>query len=133
MTGEAASRRWFVWSCGYAAIAALATGYFVLRVPIQVTDSFTSLLALDRPFLDLMRDQFQQAGYLRPGLWAEMKLVYDLSGGDFYHWFRMTQALQVAGLIWLFVRLVQPRSLISRRRGESLAHVPESDVGEPRV
>jgi hypothetical protein len=110
MTGDAVARRWFVSSCGYAALVALVTGYFVLRVPIQVTDSFNNLLTLERPFLDLMRDQFQQAGYLRPGLWAELKLVYDLSGGDYYHWFRLTQALQVAALVGLFVRLVQPRS-----------------------
>ena len=110
MTVEAAGRRWFALSCGYSALVALVTGYFVLRVPIQVTDSFTTLLSLDRPWLDLMRDQFQQAGYLRPALWAELKVVHDLSGGDYYNWFRLTQALQVAGLVWLFVRLVQPRS-----------------------
>ena len=110
MTVEAAGRRWFVWSCGYGALVALVTGYFLLRIPIQVTDSFKNLVALDRPFLEIMRDQFQQAGYLRPALWAELKVVYDLSGGDYYNWFRLTQVLQVLALIWLFVRLVQPRS-----------------------
>jgi hypothetical protein len=39
-----------------------------------------------------------------------MKVVYDLSRGDFYNWFRLTQAFQVLALIWLYIRLVQPRT-----------------------
>src|SRR5690606_4182356 len=44
------------------------------------------------------------------GLWAQLKLIYDLSGGEYFYWFRATQAVQTAVLIGLFVYLVRPRS-----------------------
>jgi hypothetical protein len=105
----AADRRWAVAAYGYSLVVAAAIGYFLLRIPIQVTDSFTSMLALQAPFGKLMRDQFYQVGYLRPGLWAEMKLVHDLSGGEYFYWFRMTQAVQVVVLLTLFVYMLRPR------------------------
>jgi hypothetical protein len=95
---------------GYGLLVSATIGYFLLRIPIQVTDSFTSMLALRGSFLELIRNQFYQVGYLRPGLWAEMKIVYDLSGGDYFHWFRMTQVVQVAVLLTLFVYMLRPRS-----------------------
>ena len=98
-------------SYGYAALLAASLGYFLLRIPIQVTDSFTNILALDRSFWAVMTDMGVQPGYLRPGLWAELKLVYDLSGGDLFTWFRWTQVLQVAATLLLFVRLLAPRTI----------------------
>ncbi|MFI5077301.1 MAG: hypothetical protein ACHQRO_08160 [Vicinamibacteria bacterium] len=105
-----ADRRWLVAAHGYGLAVAAVLGYFLLRIPIQLTDSFTSILALQQPFGVLMRDQFFQAGYLRPGLWAEMKLVHDLSGGEYFYWFRMTQALQVTVLLVIFVHILRPRT-----------------------
>ena len=58
----AADRRWAAAAYGYGLIVAAVIGYFLLRIPIQVTDSFTSILALQAPFATLMRDQFYQAG-----------------------------------------------------------------------
>jgi hypothetical protein len=110
VTGTAAERRWLAWAFVYGTLVSLVVGYFLLRVPIQVTDSFTTLLALERPFFHIVGEQFGQAGYLRPAMWAELKLVHDLSGGDYTRWFRLTQALQVLALVWLYIRLVQPRS-----------------------
>src|SRR5688500_5217309 len=110
MSVEAADRRWEAAAYGYGLMVSAVIGYFLLRIPIQVTDSFTSILALDAPFWTLMRDQFYQEGYLRPGLWAEMKLVHDLSGGEYFYWFRMTQAVQVAVLLTLFVHVLRPRT-----------------------
>jgi hypothetical protein len=57
-----------------------------------------------------MRDQFVQPGYIRPALWAQLKLVYDLSGGEYFYWFRLTQVVQAGALIGLFVHLIRPRS-----------------------
>ena len=110
-TLTAADRRWTAAAYGYGFLVAAMAGYFLLRIPIQVTDSFTSMLALQTSFAKLMRDQFYQVGYLRPGLWAEMKLVHDLSGGDYFYWFRMTQAVQVAVLLALFIYVLRPRGL----------------------
>jgi hypothetical protein len=104
------SALWTRTSYAYAALAAATLGYFLLRIPIQVTDSFLNILALDAPFVELMRNALSEPGYLRPGLWASLKGVYDLSGGDYFTWFRWTQALQAGAVILLFVRLVQPRA-----------------------
>lgn len=109
MTTAAAGRRWLWASYGYAVVVAVVLGYFLLRIPIQVTDSFANIVALERPYLQLMREASQD-GYIRPGLWAEMKLVYDLADGNYFHWFRLTQAAQVVALLLLFVRLLQPRT-----------------------
>ncbi|HEY6362181.1 MAG TPA: hypothetical protein VIX63_13805 [Vicinamibacterales bacterium] len=102
--------RWLHLSYAYSVLVAAILGYFLLRIPIQLTDSFFNLVALDQSFADLMRAQLADREYLRPGLWAELKLVYDLSGGNYFYWFRMTQVLQAALTIVLFVRLLQPRS-----------------------
>ena len=110
-TAVTTDRRWTGAAYGYGLLVAAMIGYFLLRIPIQVTDSFTSMLALNASFAKLMRDQFYQVGYLRPGLWAEMKLVHDLSGGEYFYWFRMTQAVQVAVLLTLFVYVLRPRGL----------------------
>jgi hypothetical protein len=102
--------RWLYLSYGYGLLVAAGLAWFLLRIPIQLTDSFFNIVALDPPFADLMRAQLDDPEYLRPGLWAALKLVYDLSGGNYFAWFRATQVLQAALIIVLFVRLVQPRS-----------------------
>lgn len=110
-TDTSVDRRWLFAAHGYGLAVAAVLGYFLLRIPVQVTDSFTSIMALGVPFGALMRDQFLQAGYLRPGLWAQMKLVHDLSGGEYFYWFRMTQAAQVTLLLVLFVHVLRPRTV----------------------
>lgn len=111
MTGVADERRWLGLSHGYGLLVAAGLGYFLLRIPIQVTDCFTNMLALDRSFGDLMRETFSQRAYLRPGLWAELKMVYELADGGYFAWFRLTQAVQVLLVIVLFVQLLQPRTV----------------------
>lgn len=109
---ETAGRDWTRASYAYAALVAISLGYFLLRIPIQISDSFTNILALDRPWMALMRDSIQD-GYMRPGLWAELKLVFDLSGGNLTAWYRWTHVLQVTAVLLLFVRLLRPRSSTS--------------------
>jgi hypothetical protein len=98
-------------SYGYALLVAAGLGYFLLRVPIQVTDCFSNMLALDEPFGVLMRRILEDRSYLRPGLWAALKAVYDLAGGEYFYWFRVTHVVQGFLVIILFVRLADPRSL----------------------
>jgi hypothetical protein len=90
---------------GYALVVSGILAYFLFRMPIQVTDSFHNILVLDPPFLDLMRE-----GYFRPGLWFGLKAVYDLSGGEYFWWYRGTQAVQVLLVVLLFVRLIDVRT-----------------------
>lgn len=56
-----------------------------------------------------MRSEFSQRAYLRPFLWAHLKIVYDLSGGNFT-WFRGVHVVQVFALVLLYLRLVRPRT-----------------------
>jgi hypothetical protein len=102
--------RWLYLSYAYAVVVAAILGYFLLRIPIQVTDSFLNMVALEQPLSDLMRGQFSDRGYLRPGLWAELKIVYDLADGNYFYWYRITQVVQAALTIVLFVRLLRPQS-----------------------
>jgi hypothetical protein len=102
-----------VWlSYGYAFLAALAMGHFLLGLPIQLTDSFGNMLKLSGSWRELLYGEFTQNAYLRPLLWANLKLVYDLSGGEYFAWFRGVHVVQVLLLVVLYVALVRPRTLL---------------------
>jgi hypothetical protein len=60
----------------------------------------------------VLRDQLSQRGYLRPLLWGQIKAVYELSGGEYFLWFRGIHVLQVAALIALCVRVMRPRDAL---------------------
>ncbi len=94
----------------FAALVAAGVGHFLLGIPIQLTDSFGNMLKLDTSWRELMVQEFTSHAYLRPFLWADLKLVFDLSGGNFYPWFRGVHVAQVLGLLLLFVALVRPRT-----------------------
>lgn len=110
---SATADRRVVWlSYGYALLAGLVLGHFLLGIPVQLTDSFGNMLKLSATWPDLLYGEFTQHGYLRPLLWADLKLVYDLSGGDYFSWFRGVHVAQVVVLVLLFVALVRPRTWI---------------------
>jgi hypothetical protein len=98
-------------SYAYALLAGLAMGHFLLGLPIQLTDSFGNMLKLSQSWSQLLANEFTQTGYLRPLLWANLKLVYDLSGGQYFVWFRGVHVAQVLCLVMLFVALVRPRTM----------------------
>jgi hypothetical protein len=93
-----------------ALLAAFALGHFLLGLPIQVSDSFGNLQQLSASWRELIETQFTRRAFLRPFLWAELKLVYELADGNYTPWFRWTHAAQVGILAVLFVALVRPRS-----------------------
>jgi hypothetical protein len=99
-------------SYGYALLAGLVLGHFLLGIPVQLTDSFGNMLKLTATWPDLLYGEFTQHGYLRPLLWADLKLVYDLSGGAYSSWFRGVHVAQVVTSVLLFVALVRPRTWI---------------------
>ena len=110
-SSELAPTRWTAACYAYAALVAAGLGYFLLAVPIQLTDSFGNMLQLrDGTLLDLVYNQFYQRGYLRPLLWGHLRVVYDLSGGHYYEWFRGWHVLQICLLFVLFLRLLRPRT-----------------------
>ena len=95
---------------GYGVAVAAALGWFLLRMPIQLTDSLGNMLKLDTPWGELLRSEFEQRSYLRPFLFAELKLVYDLSGGNYFSWFRGTHVAQVLALVLLYIHIVRPQT-----------------------
>ena len=96
---------------GYGLLVALALGHFLLGLPIQLSDSFGQLLKLSGSWKELLYGEFTQRGFMRPLMWGELKLVYDLSGGNYFAWFRGAHVIEVVILIMLYVRLVRPRTL----------------------
>ena len=103
--------RWTWLSYAYATLVVVGVSYLLLDIPIQVSDSYGNLLAASgRTLGALVYDQFHARGFLRPFLWAHIRIVYDLSGGDYYTWFRGWHVGQVAVLTILFLRLVKPRT-----------------------
>jgi hypothetical protein len=103
------SRRWPTAAYAYALILGALTAYFLLGIPIQLTDSFGNLLGIQGMSLwDVFREQMGSAGYLRPLLQVQLKVVYDLSHGEYFAWYRSVQALQVAAVLFLSVRLLRP-------------------------
>ena len=108
--GVATSRGAVVAAYAYGLIVTLGIGVFLLGIPIQLTDCYGNMLKLDTPWRQLMIDEFTQRSYLRPFLWAELKLVYDASGGNYFAWFRGTHVAQVIALVLLYLGLVRPRT-----------------------
>jgi hypothetical protein len=108
-----AERRWAVVAYGYGLLVTAVLGYFLVGLTIQVSDSFGNLLAVQEPTLgQVLRDQLSQRGYLRPLLWGQIKAVYELSGGDYFLWFRGIHVLQVAALVALCVHVMRPRDVL---------------------
>jgi hypothetical protein len=93
----------------YAMLVAAVLGHFLVGLPIQVSDSFGNMLKLEVSWSDLLVGEFTQRAYLRPFLWAELKLVYDLAGGNYFEWYRGTHVVQIFVLVALFVHLARPR------------------------
>jgi hypothetical protein len=95
----------------YGAIVTALLAYFLLGLVVQVSDSFGNLLAVQaRPLGQIVSDQFTQHAYLRPLLWAQIKIVYDLSAGQYYAWFRGIHVVQVAALIAISLVVMRPRT-----------------------
>jgi hypothetical protein len=93
-------------------LAAACVAFLVLDIPIQNTDSYGPLLGVDdRSLADLLRAQMHEQGYFRPMRWAQIWAVFNLSGGDYFTWFRGWHAAQVLALGLFFVHVLRPRSL----------------------
>ena len=56
-----------VFTYGYAVLVSGVLAYLLFRIPIQLTDSFVNLLALNRPFLDVMREVTVEQGFSSRG------------------------------------------------------------------
>ena len=111
MTTPALSRwTWLSWV--YGAVVAGSVGYCLVGIPIQVSDSYGNMVDVTQGSLwSILNAQFHQRAYLRPFLWANLRIVYDLADGAYFEWCRGWHVAQVALLVALFLRLVRPRTL----------------------
>jgi hypothetical protein len=106
-------RRWHAVAHGYGLLVVAVLGYFLLGLTIQVSDSFGNLLAIQESTVgEVLRGQLWQRGYLRPLLWGQIKAVYELSGGDYFLWFRGIHVLQIAALVALCIHVMRPRDAL---------------------
>lgn len=94
----------------FGLLLAAALGHFLFGVPVQLSDSFGNMLQLQTSWRDLLVGQFSQRAYLRPFLWAELKLVFDVAQGSYTAWFRSVHAAQVVALVVMFLMLIRPRT-----------------------
>jgi len=96
----------------YTVIVVAGFAYFLVDLPVQVTDCFGNMRNAARGTLfDVVYREFFQQAYLRPFLWAHIKVLQDLSGGAYTVTFRGWHVIQVALLVLLFLRIVKPRDL----------------------
>jgi hypothetical protein len=109
-----AARRPLLLAYGAAAGVAALFGLALLRIPIQLSDSFTEFMGMQGQTLSgVVRAEITGGGpYFRPLRRGLIKVLFDLSGGDFYPWFRGFHALEVLVLFVLFVRMLRPKTLV---------------------
>ena len=96
-----------------AAVLAAALAYDLWRMPVQVSDSLTEIL--DAQASPSIAASFGNAvgtnAYLRPLRIAQIKALFDLAGGRYYHLvYRGFHALLIVLLIWLFARALPVES-----------------------
>ncbi|MEQ1912515.1 MAG: hypothetical protein ABMA15_27095 [Vicinamibacterales bacterium] len=97
--------------CVYAAVVVALLAYFMLDIPVQLADSFQNILAVRRRSLtEIIINNLWSTGYLRPLLFAPIKIVYELSGEHYSAWFRGVHVAQLAVTVGLFVALLRVRS-----------------------
>jgi hypothetical protein len=107
---ESRPTRWTWLAYGYAALVACVVGYGLLGMPVQVSDSLNNIIqASDGSLSWLVYNNFWQAGYLRPFLWGLIRVVFDLSNGHYFEWFRGWHVGQVVVLVGAFVALLRVR------------------------
>jgi hypothetical protein len=93
----------------WAAIVSLALGYFVWRIPVQVTDCLANLFQVQEQTWAQSVTAGIGGGYMRPLLWAQIKAMFELAGGEYTAFFRSIHVLQVVACAALFVGALRVR------------------------
>jgi hypothetical protein len=95
-----------------AAIVALSFSYDLMRKPIQVSDSFQELLDVQlSPSLYATFIQHMPRGpFIRPLKQVQTKILFDLSHGHYWLFFRGYHALLLTAMLLLFVRALRVRT-----------------------
>jgi hypothetical protein len=96
-----------------AAIMAIAVGYSVARIPIQMTDSLIPILQAQQTssIASAFVRSFQPA-YFRPMRWAQIQAVYELSNGHYVLAFKAFHVALAIACFVLFVMVLDPRTSV---------------------
>ncbi|NOT26964.1 MAG: hypothetical protein HOP16_12765 [Acidobacteria bacterium] len=95
-----------------AAILALSFSYDLMRMPVQVSDSFIEMLdAQQSPSLTAMFVSIaQRQAYFRPLRLVQIKALFDVADGHYWLVYRGFHALLLCIALWLFTRALRVRS-----------------------
>jgi len=98
----------------YALVVSLALGYFIAGNALQVNDSLGNMVQVQREDLrHILVDQFTGRGFLRPLLWAQLDITFDLAHGHYYEMYKAIHIAQVIVAGLLVVSLLRVRTLAS--------------------
>jgi len=91
---------------GLAAVLAIAIAYDLWRMPVQVFDSLQEILDAQRSpsVMASFKDAMGSTAYLRPLRIAQIKMLFDLSQGNYHLAYRGFHAVLIVALIGLFAR-----------------------------
>jgi hypothetical protein len=104
--------RWPTAAYVYGVIVALGLAYFIAKSPLQVSDCVDNLLEVQRNgFRGTVVSQFLSHAFLRPFLWAQLAITFDLANGHYQAMYKTVHALQLVATVLLFVRLLRVTSL----------------------
>lgn len=106
------ARWWHRAAYGYAVIVALGLAYFISKSPLQVNDCVDNLLEVQRQgFRGTVVSQFLSHAFLRPFLWAQLAISFDLANGRYHEMYKAIHAVQLVATALLFINLLRVRSL----------------------
>ncbi|MGE0391944.1 MAG: hypothetical protein AB7I25_01610 [Vicinamibacterales bacterium] len=95
----------------YTAVVGGLASYFLVDIPVQLSDSLQNIFAADRRTLrELFVNNLWSDGYLRPLLFAPIRLVYLVADGNYTAWFRGVHAVQLTLTIAALVAALRVRT-----------------------
>ena len=105
------SWRWAAAAHVYAALTALGLGYFIVGSPLQLSEGLRNMLTVQRTgFWELIVSQFGASGFLRPLLYAQIDVAFELARGRYFEVFKAIHVVQVVLAAVLFVNVLRVRS-----------------------
>lgn len=95
-------------------ILAAAIGYDLMRMPVQVYDAVGEILGASHSpsAFASFTNALHENAYLRPFRIAQIKLLFDVSGGHYWLAYRTFHAALIAALFVLFVRALRVRTRV---------------------
>jgi hypothetical protein len=89
---------------------ALGLSYFIVGIPIQLTDCLANLLSVSQRSLWEILIAESRGVYVRPMLWGQIKVAYEAAQGHYFTMFKAIQVAQVVVVALLFVKLLRVRT-----------------------